>query len=130
MYKLAQITLVLAVASRSDKSSLPRLQLFNWGLKTRERQQTLVRAAESKVLQVHAWGFDPALTLALRLGVAEKLIEVVPTGYHLGKKGRNFAESILRDADLLVHERFVLQQIGKRLTEKMVESASDDWALT
>lgn len=127
LYKITQLLLVLQMASRGGKSTLPRLHLFNWALKSTDRIQKLVDAAKVKVLHVTAWGFDPALAIAIRFAVAESLIESTSTGYQLTDKGGAFIAEVLKDANSFAPERKLLMQIGKDITEGMVEKVAKGW---
>lgn len=127
MYKIGQVLLILALASRGGKSSLPRLQLFNWAMKSAKRQEQLVLAVGEKVLQVPAWGFDPALAIAVRIAIAEGLVAENSTGYEISEAGEFFVKQILKDADLFGRERWFLSAVGKRLTEGMVEATASGW---
>lgn len=127
MYKIGQVLLILHLASRGGKSSLPRLQLFNWAMKSTKREQQLVLAVGEKVLQVPAWGFDPALAIAVRLAIAEGLVSENSTGYEISQAGEFLAKEILMDADLFGRERSFLSSIGKSLTEAMVEATASGW---
>lgn len=127
MYKIGQVLLVLSIASRGGKSSLPRLQLFNWALKSPERRAQLVRAVRAKELQVPAWGFDPVLAIALRIVIAEGLVAETSTGYEITESGQVLVKDILKDADLFGPERSFLSTLGKGLTEGMVEATASGW---
>lgn len=127
MYKIGQVLLVLSIASRGSKSSLPRLQLFNWALKSAERQKQLLSAVEEKELQVPAWGFDPALAIAVRIAIAEGLVAQNSTGYETTESGDRFLREVLKDTDLFGPERLFLYAIGKGLTEGMVEATASGW---
>lgn len=127
LYKISQLLLVLQMSSRGGKSTLPRLHLFNWALKSTDRIQKLVDAAKAKKLNMTAWGFDPALAIAIRFAVAESLIAVTSTGYQLTQKGRDFITEVLKDASVFAPERKLLIQIGKDITEGMVEKVAKGW---
>lgn len=127
MYKVCQVLLILLLASRGGKSSLPRLQLFNWALKSSERQEQLVLAVGEKVLQVPAWGFDPAMAIAVRIAISEGLVAENSTGYEITEAGEFFVKEILKDADLFRPERSFLSAVGKGLTEGMVEATASGW---
>ena len=127
LYKITQLLLVLQMSCRGGKSNLPRLHLFNWALKSTDRIQKLVDAAKAKVLNMTAWGFDPALAIAIRFAVAENLIEANSTGYQLTEKGRTFIAEVLNDADTFAPERKLLAQIGKDITEGMVDKVAKGW---
>lgn len=127
MYKIGQVLLILHLASRGGKSSLPRLQLFNWAMKSKRRQGLLALAVGKKVLQVPAWGFDPALAIAVRLAIAEGLVFEKTTGYMISHAGELFVKEILKDTELFERERSFLTSIGKGLTEAMVEATASGW---
>ncbi len=127
LYKITQLLLVLQMSSRGGKSSLPRLHLFNWALKRTDRIQKLVEAAKSKVLNMNAWGFDPALAIAIRFAVAENLVKPTSTGYQLSGKGKAFIAEVLRDQDAFAKERKLLIHVGKDITEAMVDQVAKGW---
>lgn len=127
MYKISQILLVLELSSRGGKSTLPRLQLFNWALKSRGRQEILATGAKTQSLNVQAWGFDPALSIALRFAVADMLVNSVPTGYQITDRGKLFVDDIEKDPDLMTQEKEALRRIGKGVTEGMVDSVAKGW---
>lgn len=126
VYKIAQVLLVLRY-SRSSKSSLLRLHLFNWALKSPQRMQSLRDAGEGGALLLPTWGFDPALAIALRYALAEQLIFQVANGYQLSEKGTKFIGDALKDPDIFAQERTDLTALGKKITETMVESVAKDW---
>lgn len=127
LYKITQLLLVLQMSSRGGRSTLPRLHLFNWALKKTDRIQKLVDAAEAKVLNITAWGFDPALAIAIRFAVAENMLETTSTGYQITDKGRTFINEVLKDTDAFAPERTLLTKIGKDITEGMVEKVAKGW---
>jgi len=127
VYKISQLLLVLHITSRGGKSTLPRLHLFNWALKRTDRIWKLVDAAKAKVLRITAWGFDPALAIAIRFAIAEDLMQPTSTGYQLSEKGRNFIVEVLKDSDAFASERILLKEIGKDVTEAMVDKVAKGW---
>lgn len=126
LYKIAQVLLVMHY-SRSGKSSILRLHLFNWALKSRQRMQLLRDAVNEGSLALPTWGFDPALAIALRFALAEGLLGQVANGYQLEEKGRRFLNDALKDKGIFEEERLALAEVGKGITEKMVESVAKDW---
>lgn len=127
LYKICQVLLVLHLASRGSKSSLLRLHLFNWALKRSDRGRQLKLASDTKVLNVAAWGFDPALAIALRYAIAEKLIRAVPTGYELTDTGKLLAVDVAKDQVVFGTEKTLLLAVGKNITEAMVDSVAKGW---
>lgn len=127
LYKICQLLLVLRISSRGGKSTLPRLHLFNWALKRADRIQKLVEAAKAKTLRIPAWGFDPAVAIAIRYAIAEGLIKTTSTGYQIGEKGQFFIDAVLKDGASFVDERSLLTEIGRDITETMVEGVARGW---
>ena len=52
LYKIGQVLLILHLASRAGRSRLLRLHLFNWALKSVDRQKLLIHASTAKELKV------------------------------------------------------------------------------
>jgi len=127
LYKIGQLLLVLSIASTRKKSTLPRLQLFNWALKSSVRKTQLLEAAKSGRLTVTAWGFDPTLAVALRIAIAENLINKNSTGYEMAEGGVSFLEKVILDESSFFPEREFLSLIGRKVTEKMVEETAKGW---
>jgi hypothetical protein len=126
LYKIAQLALILSIASRGNKSSLARLQLFNWALKDPDRIRFLDAGAESGELRIKGWGFDPAVPMALRYARADGLIDDIRTGYALTEAGEVFVRAFI-DAGFLHSEYLVLSRVQKRITESMVRNVAQKW---
>lgn len=127
LYKIGQVLLVLHLASRGGKSSLIRLHLFNWALKSHDRQHMLLAAAGRKILAIPAWGFDPMLAIGIRFAVAEGLMRENTTGYEITDTGEILVREIVKDSTLFVLERAFLSRVGKGITENMVNDAAGSW---
>lgn len=127
LYKIAQLLLILS-KSRQKKSSLLRLHLFNWALKSEGGIRLLQQAAQRNALSLLTWGFDPAVSIALRYALAENLVSQISTGYQLEPKGQLFLNQALQHEDAFVVERDVLEKVSNGITEKMVETIAKDWA--
>ena len=127
LYKIGQLLLILLIASIQKKSTLPRLQLFNWALQSSARKTQLIEDTKNKRLTVAAWGFDPTLSVALRIAIAEGLISENSTGYVLADGGKAFIEEIMLDDNSFAPEREFLSAVGKKVTEKMVEEIAKSW---
>ena len=127
IYKIGQILLILYLSSRGFKSSLTRLQLFNWLIKERVRKDKVILSIKNNKLDVYAWGFDPALTIALRYAIAEKLIDEDVDSFKLTNNGVEYCMRILEDETLFEEEKTFLQVVKKSITEKIVDSATKGW---
>lgn len=128
VYKIAQALLILHISGHGGKSSLVKLHLLNWALKKPERTQALKKGAESGQLHLPIWGFDPAMAIALNLAFQDGLITQTSTGgFALSPTGLSYVKLILADNSILSEEKAALHAIGKKITEKMVNSVSKEW---
>jgi len=76
---------------------------------------------------VAAWGFDPALAIAVRYAIADELIRETQTGYEITDHGTEFAKTICELPDILTNDKNALEQVGKGITEAMVEEIAKGW---
>lgn len=127
IYKISQVLLVLSISSRGGRSRLARLHLFNWALKMEKRCHQLKLASSDGNLRITAWGFDPTLAIAVRYAIAEELICEVAGGYKITEKGELIVREILKDDSLLADEIAMLKDIGKGITEAMVDNVAKGW---
>ena len=126
LYKIAQIVFVLLLCSRGSKSSLIRLQLFNWALKDVARHQVLIEASSNGKLDINVWGMDPSLNSAIQFAIAEGIIERNNNGVSLTEYGKKYTNSLLSDEGF-EELTIVLSEIGKGITESMITMVSDSW---
>lgn len=127
LYKISQALLILHLSGRGGRSSLPKIHLMNWALKTPERIRSLAIGAEHGQQQLPIWGFDPALAIALNLAFSDSLIAPTSKGFELTDSGRAYVQLILADDSILSEEKAALKSIGKKITEDMVDTVSKGW---
>ncbi len=127
LYKIAQAICIIGYTGRGGKASTLKINLINWALSSKSRQEALISSCIKKTLPFAAWGFDPALAIALLLCHAENLTNPTSNGHALTEKGRKFFESISRDTEIFIPDKEFLKLIGKRLTEDLVERESKTW---
>jgi hypothetical protein len=121
---VAIILLILWKSSRGAKSSLQKLHVLSWAIRTGRRRAAL-------------WGFitgefspqdilvryEPGLDRAIKLAAAEGLIEISNHNQvQLTPKGSNAVQQIEQMEGCLVEESSFLEQLGTRLTEKQVKA--------
>jgi len=127
MYKMGLIVLILALASRENKSSLNKLHLLIWSLKS-EKNMAFIRMAfmskdNSKII---SWGVEPALNKALLYAVAEDLLSLSTDKYQLTKKGIAFSKLIANNDQLFTTEKHFLNYIGKqKVTEEYINKLTE-----
>ena len=122
-WKISTLLLILQVSSHAGKSSLKRLHLLNWA--TRSSQfRTEFKAARSNPLPLFGFNvrFEPALSRAIDLAVAEQLVSWVGGNrLQITIKGKRWVTEILKEESLMRPERDFLAGIGKSVTETTAE---------
>lgn len=123
MYQISIIVLVLKYCCRGCTSSLQKLHLFSWCLYSEKNMTALKYLIENNYkTQMPHWAIDPALNRALNYAVADGMCELTSNQkYRLTNKGLFFVAKIETDDDLFRNEKVFLKQIGKQLTDEIVD---------
>lgn len=127
MYKIGLIVLILDLASRGNKSSLNKLHLLVWSLKSEKNMAFIRRSFISKdTSKIISWGVEPALNKALHYAVAEEIISVKDDKYQLAQKGIELGKAIKKNNELFTREKQFLTYIGKqRVTEDFINNLTE-----
>jgi hypothetical protein len=120
LWKISCILLVLKLNCVREKSSLSKLQLFNWGMSSPDNMKNLVDFGTSRDRKSlpDVIPLDPSINRAVALAVADGLVELDKSGrVMLSNKGNTLVHWILNDEDIFRTEKEVLAMIGKSITE-------------
>lgn len=119
--RVAVLVLVLA-RCRAERASLRQLHVLMWAVRSRTSRSAFLAAlqkgAESDRAMVR---FEPSVNRTLDLAVGEGLVERVMNRVILTDKGRIFCRELHSNAALLDEVKAFLDDIGKKVTQKMVE---------
>lgn len=126
LFKICQILLILDLASRAKSSSLIRLHLFVWILKDDQRKEMLLNIVKEKLEIPIVWGIEPSVNFALQFAIAEGFIIKSGVSYKLSPIGMHFLKNS-NAYDLFSDETIFLNKIGLKITEKMVDTATNLW---
>src|ERR1039458_4263048 len=118
-WKIAALLLVLHLSSRGGKSSLRRLHILNWALRSSKNRAEFEEVREhQQPLFSFQFRFEPALGRAINLAVGEKYVEWVGGNrLQITAKGKRWAAEILKDESVMQEERDFLTRVGKDITE-------------
>src|ERR1700690_3340095 len=118
-WKIGALLLILHLSSHGGKSSLRRLHILNWALRSSKNRAEFEQVREhQQPLFSFQFRFEPALGRAINLAVGEKLIEWVGGDrLQITAKGKRWVTEILKDEDVMQEERDFLERIGKSITE-------------
>lgn len=131
-WKIATLLLILQLSSRGGKSSLKRLHVLNWSIRSPQFRSDFEGNLKNPLplfrLNVR---FEPAFSRAIDLAVGENLVEWVSGNrLNITRTGRLVVDAILKDDSLMRDEREFLLRIGKSVTEKVADdmfSAKGAW---
>jgi len=118
-WKMAALLLILQLSSRGGKSSLRRLHILNWALRSPRNRAEFEQVREhQQPLFSFQFRFEPALGRAINLAVGEKLMEWVGDNrLQITVKGKRWIADITKDESVMYQEREFLKRIGKDFTE-------------
>ena len=120
-WKMATLLLILHLSSIGGKSSLKRLHILNWAVRSARHRAEFEQVRDRlSPLFGFQFRFEPALARAIDLAVGDGLVEWVG-GDRLKNttKGKRWIEQIEKDESLFQDERAFLKRIGKTITESM-----------
>ena len=120
-WKIATLLLILHLSSIGGKSSLKRLYILNWAVRSAKHREEFERVREHlSPLFGFQFRFEPALARAHHHGVGDGLVECGGGDrLKITTKGKRWIELIEKDNSLLQDERDFLKRIGKTITENM-----------
>lgn len=128
-YTIGLIVLILKLCCQSSKSSLLKLHLINWALKSKENQESLRKFVHSNYTETSkTWGIEPSLNRALNYSVHEGICSISKGKYQLQEKGELFYSKIIEDTEYLNEEIEFLNFLGKRkITDNRIDSIYKKW---
>ena len=128
-YSIALIVLILKICCQGSKSSLLKLHLINWALKSNENKDSLKKFVLSNYTEnSKTWGIEPSLNRALNYSVHEEICSIENGKYLLLEKGEIFFSKIVENPEYLNQEIDFLNFLGKRkITDNRIDSIFKKW---
>lgn len=124
LWRISIILLILQLASRGGKSSLSKLHVLNWAIRTDENRKELKQVIAGDISpDTIIVRIEPSLNRAIDFARGEGLLEYV-TGnrVQLTPQGMIAVNRLLENENLFLEERLFLEELGKNgLTEKVVD---------
>lgn len=123
LWRIGTLLLILLVASRGGKSSLVRLHVLNWAIRTPQNRQNLKNVILGKIkTEAVLVRIEPSLNRAVDLAQGEGLVcRDASSHICLTPRGKSTAETICGEPSVFAEERTFLMEIGKKVTEKLVQ---------
>jgi hypothetical protein len=122
-WKMATLLLILHLSSHGGKSSLRRLHVLNWSIRSpRFRREFEDHRKNPLPLFRLTVRFEPAFSRAIDLAVGKELVSWVGGNrLQIAPKGKAWVSDILKDDLLMRDEKDFLLRIGKSITETAAE---------
>jgi hypothetical protein len=123
-WRIGLIVLVMNECCRSAKTSLTRLHVLNWAIRSPETRASLLAMLDgSNAVRSLIVRFEPFLNRAVDFAIGEDLIKRSGGGksIELTSIGKRLAEDIKKAEDAFSSEKQFIAAIGKRLTETFVD---------
>ena len=134
VWRIAMLVLMLLRAGHGRGMSLKKALILNWGVRTAETREALLRMIEGRRrLEDIPVRFDPALNRALHYAAAEGLvnIESKTTGSVISMQsaGEIIANLIYKTRDCMETEKAFFDRVRGRMPETKVKELLD-WEAT
>ncbi|MBB1592554.1 hypothetical protein [Achromobacter sp. UMC46] len=123
-WRIGLLMLLLAQCCRQQRSSLTRLHVLNWAMRSEENHENLM-ALISQQLRPDALvvRFDPAFNRAIDFALGENLVQRVDgSRIELTQQGRAFAADVLNTPDVYINEKRLIGAIKQKASETLVEN--------
>jgi hypothetical protein len=124
LWRIGIILLILRLASWGKKSSLGRLHVLNWAIRTEENREELEEVIAGNISpDTVIVRIEPSLNRAIDFAHGEGLLEFVSGDrVQLTPIGKSATNKLLNQDNLFREEKLFLRRIGKTgLTEKIVK---------
>lgn len=122
-WRIGLLVLLMSGCCKSGRTSLTRLHVLSWGIRTQESRDALIAASNNEVppgtLLVR---FEPFLNRAIDFALGEGLISRTDGArIELSQKGRTLATELVSDQAVYVTEKRFIETVRFRVTEKLVD---------
>lgn len=121
-WRISLLVLLLSYCCRSGKSSLARLHVLSWAIRTEQSQQDLLsvitqeRSPSSLIVR-----FDPFLDRALDFAVGEGLVRHCGgKAVELTNSGKALALELNDSEDIFLSEKRFITSVKHKVSEKLV----------
>lgn len=122
-WRIGLLVLLITGCCKSGRTSLTRLHVLSWGVRTKEGREVLI-AAVTKELPPDALlvRFEPFLNRAIDFALGEGLINRTDGGrIEISDKGRALAAELAAVETAYEPEKHFIAAVRFRVTEKLVE---------
>jgi hypothetical protein len=123
-WRIGLIILLMNECCRSTKTSLTKLHVLNWAIRSQETRALLLAMLDgSNAVRSLIVRFEPFLNRAVDFGIGEGLLKrsAGGKGIELTSTGKRLAEDIKKADEAFSSEKQFITAVGKRVTETFVD---------
>jgi hypothetical protein len=123
-WRIGLLMLLLSQCCRQQRSSLTRLHVLSWAVRSKANHQDLIALIDGKLSpDALIVRFEPACSRAIDFAIGERLIKRVDgSRIELTGSGRTFAEEILMNSSVYSTEKKLVSAIGQKASETLVDN--------
>ena len=124
-YQISIFLLILNLCStKNTGASTLKLQLLAWALRDDEGCESLMKITKLKDAKhnFNFWALDPALNRAIEFALADGFLKLKKEKLISTPKGDIFLSYILETNDIFTHEKEILRNFEKSVTETFVNT--------
>lgn len=125
IWGLSMVTLILHICCRGKRSSITRLHLLNWSVRSAKNKKLLLEFLENRNSPMSVLiRYEPSFNRAVEYALADGLVEMTGKkgSIKLTTKGQQLSHEILTDDTILKEEKEFLRSVGPAVTEELAKS--------
>ena len=127
-YKIGQLCLILSICCGRKGCSYFKLHMIAMSLCTKQEMLSLKNFTDNVFNSYTLVRFDPAVNRAVKYAIADGvMLQQVNGLFKLTTKGKSFADAIKKESDLMVSEKYFLNDLSNKLTEDKIKNLMSIW---
>jgi hypothetical protein len=125
-WRIGLLMLLLSVCCRQQRSSLTRLHVLNWAVRSEVNHEDLLNLIEGRLTpDALIVRFDPAFNRAIDFAIGESLVKRIDgdgSRVELTDLGRAFSEEICKNSSVYVAEKRLAGAIKQKASETLIDN--------
>jgi hypothetical protein len=125
LWRIFVILLILHLSSRGGKSTIGKLHVLNWAIRTKENRDIFRKIISGDIPpETIIIRIEPSLNRAINLAQGEGLVENVKGNrIRITPRGQKATDKLLAVENLFTYEKSFLEDLGKStLTEQVIDN--------
>lgn len=122
-WRISLLVLLLSQCCRQQRSSLTRLHVLNWAVRSEANHEDLTSLIEGRLSpDALIVRFEPAFNRAIDFAIGEGLVKRVDgSRIELTDPGKAFAEEISKDSTVFIIQKKYIGAIRQKVSEALID---------